>query len=110
MAYKSYNNLWESEFDNSVSKKDKVQDMNINQLKLEVNDIYEKDEKITNFQPTDDGDVLNKDYLDEKLLKINGHLSLLEKDYNEFKLQKKQTICRRNFNSKSCENNYTNTL
>ena len=26
-------------------------------------------------------------YLDEKLLKINGHLSSLEEDYNEFILQ-----------------------
>ena len=26
-------------------------------------------------------------YLDEELLKLNGHLSFLEKDYNEFKLQ-----------------------
>ena len=36
MAYISYNNLWESEFDSIVSKKDKLQDLNINQLKLEV--------------------------------------------------------------------------
>ena len=38
MAYISYNKLWDSEFDNMVSKKDKVQDMNINQLKLKVHD------------------------------------------------------------------------
>ena len=37
--------------------------------------------------------MLKKSYLDEKLLKINGHSSLLEKDYNEFKLQyNKQSI------------------
>ena len=36
---------------------------------------------------------MNKRYIDEKLLKINGHLSLLEKDYNEFKLQyNKQSV------------------
>ena len=35
--------------------------MNINQLKLEVHDTYEKGEKITaNFEPTDDSDVINK--------------------------------------------------
>ena len=34
MAYISYNKLWESDLDNIFSKKDKVQDMNINQLKL----------------------------------------------------------------------------
>ena len=68
--------------------------MNINQLKLEVHDTYKKDEKLTtNFEPTDDSDVINKGYLDEKLIKINGHISKLEKDYNEFKLQyNKQSV------------------
>ena len=45
MAYISYNKFWESEFDGIVSKRDKLQDLNINQLKLEVHDTYEKDEK-----------------------------------------------------------------
>ena len=40
MAYISYNKLWESEFDNNVSKRDKLQDMTINQIKLEVHDTY----------------------------------------------------------------------
>ena len=71
-----------------MSKRDKLQDANISQLKLEVHDTYKKDEKITtNFEPVDNEDVINKGYLDEKLLKINGHISKLEKDYNEFKLQ-----------------------
>ena len=88
MAYISYNKLWESEFDGIVSKRDKLQDLNINQLKLEVHDTYKKDEKIiTNFKAVNDEDVINKGYLDEKLEKIEGHLSKLEKDYNEFKLQ-----------------------
>ena len=88
MAYISYNKLWESEFDGIVSKRDKLQDSNINQLKLEVHDSYKKDEKITtNFEAVDDIDVIHKGYLDEKLLKIDGHISKLEKDYNEFKLQ-----------------------
>ena len=88
MAYISYNRLWESEFDGIVSKRDKLQDSNINQLKLEVYDTYKKDEKITtNFEPVNNEDVINKRYLDSKLLKIDGHLSKLEKDYNEFKLQ-----------------------
>ena len=88
MAYISYNKLWESEFDGIVSKRDKLQDANISQLKLEVHDTYKKDEKITtNFEPIDNEDVINKGYLDSKLLKIDGHLSKLEKDYNEFKLQ-----------------------
>ena len=94
MAYISYNKLWESEFDGIVSKRDKLQDSNINQLKLEVHDTYKKDEKITtNFKAVNDEDVINKGYLDEKLLKIDGHLSKLEKDFNEFKLQyNKQSV------------------
>ena len=94
MAYISYNKLWESEFDGLVSKRDKLQDSNINQLKLEFHDTYKKDEKITtNFEPIDNSDVINKGYLDDKLLKINGHLSNLEKDYNEFKLDyEKQAV------------------
>ena len=94
MAYISYNKLWESEFDGIVSKRDRLQDSNISQLKLEVHDTYKKDEKITtNFEPIDNSDVINKCYLDEKLLKINGHLSKIEKDFNEFKKQyNKQSV------------------
>ena len=67
MAYISYNKLWESEFDGIVSKRDKLQDLNINQLKLEVHETYRENEKITtNFEPTDDADVINKSYLEEK--------------------------------------------
>ena len=77
-----------------MSKRDKLQDANISQLKLEVYDTYKKDEKITtNFEPVDNTDVINKGYLDEKLLKINGYLSKLEKDFNDFKLQyNKQSV------------------
>ena len=59
-----------------------------------MHDNFEKGEKITmNFEPTDDRDVIHKSYLDEKVLKTNGHLSLLEKVYNEFKLQNnKQSV------------------
>ena len=94
MPYISYKKLWESEFDGIVSKRDKLQDANNSQLKLEVHDTYKKDEKITtNFEPIDNSDVINKGYLDEKLLKINSHLSKLEKDFNEFKLQhNKQSV------------------
>ena len=93
MAYISYN-IWESEFDGIVSKRDKLQDLNISQLKLEVHATYKKDKKLTtNFEPTDNSDVINKGYLDEKLIKKDGHLSKLEKDSNEFKLQyNKQSV------------------
>ena len=42
MAYISYNKLWELEFDGIVSERDKLQDLNINQLKLKVHDTYKK--------------------------------------------------------------------
>ena len=72
-AYISYNKLWESEFDSIVFKRDKLQDMNINQLQLEVHYTYKKDEKLTTiFEPTDNSDVINKADLDEKLKKIDG--------------------------------------
>ena len=55
MAYISYNKLWESEFDVIVSKRDKLQYLNINQMKLEVYDTYKRVEKTTtNFEPIDD--------------------------------------------------------
>ena len=88
MAFISYNKFWESEFDSIVSKRDKLQDLNINQLKLEIHDTFKKDENLTtNFKPIDNEDVIKKAYLDEKIKKIDGHISYLEKDYNEFKLQ-----------------------
>ena len=94
MAYISYSKLWESEFDGIVSKRDNLQDANNNQIKLGVHDTFKKDEKLTtNFEAADDEDVINKGYVDEKLLKISGPLSKLDKDYNEFKLQyNKQSV------------------
>ena len=66
MAYIRYNKLWESEFDGIVSKRDKLQYLNINQLKLEVHDTYKKDKKITtNFEVVNNEDVINKGYLDK---------------------------------------------
>ena len=44
MAYISYDILWESAFDGIVSKRDKLQGLNISQLKLEVHDTYKKKE------------------------------------------------------------------
>ena len=86
--------MWKSKFDNIVSKKFKVQVIKIKQLKLEVHDKYKEYEKLTtNFDPTDNSNVIDKVYLDEKLLKMNGYLSLLEKGCNEIKLQyNKQSV------------------
>ena len=80
-------NYAEVYFFKNVSAKNRVQDNNLTQLKIKVNGTFKKDEKVTtNFEPFDDSDVINKAYLDEKLSKLEGHLSLLGKDYNEFKL------------------------
>ena len=89
MAYISYNKNWESEFDGIVSKRDKLQHLKIIQLKLEVHDNYKKKmkKKSTNFKAVNDEGVINKGYLDEELLKKDGHLSLSEKDDNGIKLQ-----------------------
>ena len=94
MAYISNNNFWDSEFVGIVSKRDKLQDRNINQLKFEVHDTYQKDEKITtNIEATDGSDVINTANLDDKLKKIDGHIAYIEKDYNEFKEQyNKQSV------------------
>ena len=48
MAFISFNNLWESEFVNIVSKRNKVQALNNIQLKLQVHDIQKK--KLKNQQ------------------------------------------------------------
>ena len=83
------NNLWRNEGNNSVSAKDKLQDLNLKQLKLKVNDIYKKDKKrTTNFELHNNDDVVNKTYLlDTKILKVEVNISIIEKDYNEFKLR-----------------------
>ena len=75
MAYISYIKNWRYEFDNIAHRKYEVQDTNINQLKLEVHDTFEKDEKITtNVKIVKNEDVINKAYFDEKFLKIDGHI------------------------------------
>ena len=87
IAYIKYDKLGINKFYNKASAIDRAQDMNPNQLKLKVNDIYEKDEELTTkFEPSIVEDVINKAYLDTKLSNIKGQLSLLEKDYNEFNM------------------------
>ena len=48
--------------------------------------------KTTNFELTDDSDALNKTNLDEKLKKIDAHISNIEKGYNENKLSNKKGL------------------
>ena len=45
MAYISYDISWRSDFYNNLSAKYRVQDINLNQLKLKVNNSYKKDKK-----------------------------------------------------------------
>ena len=108
MTYISFDKLWESEFDNIASKRGKLQDLNGIQLILQAHASYRKDEKITlNFEASYPEDLINKAYLDEKLIKIDGHLSLLEKNYNESKIiSNKQTL--EEVLIQSCENDFTN--
>ena len=57
-------------------------------MKLQVHHTYKKDERLTtDFKPINNEDVINKPYLYDKFIEINGRISLLEKDYNESKLQ-----------------------
>ena len=61
MAYLSHDKLWKSEFYNSVSAKYRVQDINPKQIKLKINDTFEKDETTTtNFETSNDEHVLKK--------------------------------------------------
>ena len=81
MAYNSFETLGQSDFYNNVCAENRVHDINLNQLKLKVNDNYKKDGKITtNFKHVHDEDVISKLYRDQKLSKTEGHLSLIEKD------------------------------
>ena len=72
--------------------------------------LKKKDEKITtNVEAVNGSDVLNRTCLDSKLLKIDGHLPKLAKDYNEVKLQyNKQKV--EDILIQRAVNNDTNTL
>ena len=62
-----------------------MQDIIFNQFKIKVNDTFKKDEKITtNFGPSSNHNSVNKAYLEKKLSKTEGHLSLKEEKYKEF--------------------------
>ena len=64
----------------------------------------------TNFDPTDYSDVMNKIYLDEKLKEIDAPTSYIKERLQRIQITIQQTICRRNFHSKRCENYYSITL
>ena len=58
-----------------------------------MNDTYRKDEKITtNFEPSNDEDLMNKAYLDKNSSEIEGHVTFTGKEFNDFKfLSNKQS-------------------
>ena len=65
-----------------------MQDINLNQLELKVNDNYRKQEKITtNFEPSDDSELVNIVYLDGKFSKMETCIIYREKNYKEFQLR-----------------------
>ena len=67
MAYLSCYNFWTSEFNNNVSAKKRVQDSSLDQTRFTVNDTLKNVEKrTTNFEQSNDEDVINKAYLDKK--------------------------------------------
>ena len=79
MAYISFDKLWRSEFFENVSAKDKEQDLNLNQLKLKVNDAFKIDEKLTtDFEPIVNEDVTRKTHL-EKIIHNRGSLIISRK-------------------------------
>ena len=81
-------------FYNNNTAKYRVQDINLNHIKLKVNDTYKWDVKrTTNCETFPNEDVINKIYLDTKLSKKRGDLSTVEKDYNGIELH----------NDKQCE-------
>ena len=84
MAYVSLDKLWRSDLYNNVFARNRVQDFDLNQLKLKVNKTYKKDEKLTaKNEAVNDEVVINKAHLDTKISKIVDHLSMKEKNYNE---------------------------
>ena len=82
MTYISHDKSWRTDFhnkDRDLFAKDRVRDINFNQLKLKVNDTYKKDEKIImNFEPHNNESVVNKSYLDRKISRVEDHLSLID--------------------------------
>ena len=81
MAYIVYDNLWRREFYDNVFPKGRVGSINYNHLKFKVKDTYQKVEKTTtNFEPSDNEDVVSKAYLDKTLSEVNGHILYLEKN------------------------------
>ena len=64
-----------------ISAKDRVQYINLNQIKVKINDTYKKTEKIsTNFEAVNGEDVLNKEYLDTKLIEVKGNILYIKKN------------------------------
>ena len=88
MAHINYDKLWRSEFYHNVSAKDRDQGINLNQLKLKVNNTYEKNEIISlNFETGIDENVVNKTlFYIPKLSKIEDQISYIEIDHNEYKI------------------------
>ena len=88
--------VFRKEFYNNVSAKEKVQDQNLNQIKLKLNDSYENDEIISSSSDTsNDGDAISKTYLDTNLTKTECQVTSIEEDYNDFIFFSKNNLWKR---------------
>ena len=84
-----FNEWWRYELYNIVSADAGLQDMNLNKLKLNINESYKKDDKITrNYEPSNDEDVVKNAWRDTKLSTINENgqrrIPFIEKEVSEF--------------------------
>ena len=69
-----------------MSSKDRVQDINLNQLELKVNYSNNEDEKLkTEFGFVNVEDVINKGCLDTKLAEVKGYILYIEKNCNQYR-------------------------
>ena len=113
MAQFFYDKRWRNEFYINKSVKQRVQDKKVNQLKLEANGFYRKDENIsTKVETFLDEDVVKKDYLDRELSRVEGQISSIEKvyiDHRDLDRRNKQFDEEFSF-LKGCEEECTNAL
>ena len=101
----------EDEFYNNISSKYRPQDRNVNQLKVNANKTCRKDEeKTTNFEFSNDEDVVNKAFLHLKKPESKCHTSFIQKECNYFVKDFKRASIgtlgdQSNFNEQNSETN-----
>ena len=86
MASISYDKLVRSKFYSNIPAKHRVQEINLNHLKLKVNDTYETGRKKNN-ENEPSNDLINEAYPVTKLSKAEDHITYMEKEYTDYKLR-----------------------